>query len=105
MAVCLRYQSVYVRREATVVSAKFQLIAAFALLGVLAVRVSSKLESTDLSYQLARERQLTVSLDMEKRELDLQRSLLLRPDSLARSARERVGLVDHRPSQTIKISY
>jgi hypothetical protein len=105
MAVCLQYQSVYVKRESTAVSAKLQIVAAVALLGVLAVRVGSKLEATDLGYQLARERQLTVSLDMEKRELDLQRSILVRPDSLSKAARERVGLTDHKPNQTIRISY
>ncbi len=105
MAVCLQYQSVYVKREATAVSAKLQILAAVALLGVLAVRVWSKLEATDLGYQLARERQLAVSLDMEKRELDLQRSILVRPDSLSKAARERVGLTDHKPNQTIRISY
>jgi hypothetical protein len=105
MAVCLQYQSVYVKRESVAISAKLQIVAAVALLGVLVVRVWSKLEATDLGYQLARERQLTVSLDMEKRELELQRSILVRPDSLAKAARERVGLVDHKPDQTIRISY
>jgi len=105
MAVCLQYQSVYVKRESAAISTRMQLFAAVVLLSVLVVRVWSKLEATDLGYQLARERQLTVSLDMEKRELELQRSILVRPDSLARAARERVGLTDHRPNQTIRISY
>jgi len=51
-----------------------------------------KLEATDYGYQIARERQRTVSLDMERRELELQVSVLLRPDSLAKAAHEKVGL-------------
>jgi hypothetical protein len=105
MTVCLQYQSVYVKREVKASSTRVQLCAAVALLGVFAVRVWAKIEATDVGYQLARERQQTVSLDMERRELELQRSILLRPDSLAKAARERVGLSEHRLDQTITVTY
>lgn len=105
MAVCLQMQSVYVAREESRVSVKLQIGVAVILLGVLTVRVWSKLEATDLRYQLARERQRTVSLDMERRELELQRSLLVRPDSLAQAAREKLGLVEHTPEQTVHVVY
>jgi hypothetical protein len=105
MAVCLQYQSVYVRREARTISAKAQVVAAVAILGVLGARVWAKLEATDLGYQLAQARQQTVELDMERRELELQRSVLMRPDSLAKSAREMVQLSDHSPGKTIKVTY
>jgi hypothetical protein len=42
---------------------------------------------------------------MERRELELQRSVLLRPDSLARSGREMAGLSDHNPGKTIRLTY
>ncbi len=105
MAVCLQYQSVYVKREATRVSGKVQLLGAFVLLGLLGVKVWAKLEATDLGYTLARERQKMVTLDMERRELELQRSVLMRPDSLAKSARERVGLAEHKLEHTLKVVY
>lgn len=105
MTVCLQYQSVYVRRDDAAVSKKLHLVVAVCLLCVLAARVWVKLESTDVGYQLASERQKTVALDMERRELELQVSVLKRPDALARAARVQAGLGDHRPSQTIKISY
>ncbi len=105
MAVCLQYQSVYVRREAKAVSAKVQVLAGIAILAVFGARVWAKLEATDLGYQLGQARQLTVDLDMERRELELQRSVLLRPDSLARSGREMAGLSDHNPGKTIRLSY
>jgi hypothetical protein len=84
---------------------KLQFVVCVAVLGVLTVRVWSKLEATDLRYQLARERQRTVSLDMERRELELQRSLLVRPDSLAHAARQKLGLVEHTPEQTVHLAY
>ena len=105
MAVCLQYQSVYVRREAKAVSARTQFLAGMAILAVFGARVWAKLEVTDLGYQLAQARQQTVELDMERRELELQRSVLLRPDSLARSAREMAQLADHNPAKTIRVQY
>jgi hypothetical protein len=105
MAVCLQYQSVYIRRESARVSGKIQLFGAVVLLAILGAKVWSKLEATDLGYSLARERQRTVTLDMERRELELQRSVLLRPDSLSKSARDRLGLSEHSREQTVKVVY
>ena len=105
MAVCLQYQSVYVKREATRVSGKLQLVGAVVLLAVLGIKVWAKLEATDLGYSLARERQKTVAFDMERRELELQRSVLMRPDSLSRAAREKVGLSENSLGQTLKVTY
>jgi hypothetical protein len=105
MAVCLQYQSVYVKRETTRVSGKLQLVGAVVLLALLGVKVWAKLEATDLGYSLARECQRTVALDMERRELELQRSVLMRPDSLSRTAREKVGLDENSLGQTLKITY
>ena len=105
MAVCLQYQSVYVRREAKAISTRTQVLVGMAILMVLGARVWARLEATDLGYQLAQARQQTVELDMERRELELQRSVLLRPDSLARSAREMSQLSEHNPAKTIKVLY
>jgi hypothetical protein len=105
MAVCLQYQSVYVRRSSAAVSKRVQLVVAGALLSVLALRVWVKLEVTDIGYHLAHERQRTVILDMERRELELQLSVLKRPDTLVRIAHEKLGLVEHQPAQTLKIAY
>lgn len=105
MAVCLQYQSVYVRRESARVSGKIQLFGAVVLLALLGIKVWAKLEATDLGYSLARERQRMVSLDMERRELELQRSVLLRPDSLSKSARDKVGLSEHSLEQTLRVVY
>lgn len=105
MAVCLQYQSVYVKREAMRVSGKLQLVGAVVLLALLGMKVWAKLEATDLGYSLARERQKTVALDMERRELELQRSVLMRPDTLSKTARDKVGLAEHSLEQTVKVVY
>lgn len=103
MAVCLDYQAVYVRKGAAALPKKFHVAAASLLLLSLAVKVWVKLETTDAGYSLARERQRTVDLDMQKRELDLQLSILKRPDMLANAARAKLGLSDHDPVGTIVI--
>ena len=105
MAVCLQYQSVYVKREAAVVSIRAQVAAAVALLVVLGARVWVKLEATDAGYQLARERSKTVELDMERRELELQRSVLLRPDSLSSAARGMAQWQERDPATSFRVSY
>jgi hypothetical protein len=105
MAVCLQYQSVYVKRETVIFSLRVQVITALVLLVVLAARVWVKLEATDVGYQLARERSKTIELDMQRRELELQRSVLLRPDSLKASARKMGQLEEHNPESTIRIVY
>ena len=105
MAVCLQYQSVYVKREAAVVSLRVQIATAIALLVVLGARVWVKREATDVGYQLARERTKTIELDMQRRELELQRSVLLRPDSLTAAARRMGQLEEHKPETTLRIVY
>lgn len=105
MAVCLQYQSVYVKREGVAVSLRARIAVAVTLLLVLGARVWVKLEATDVGYQLASERNKTIELDMQRRELELQRSVLLRPDSLNASARKMGHLEDHKPESTMRIVY
>lgn len=105
MAVCLDYQSVYTRRREIKISMRLQLVAGLLLLAVLCCKVWVKVASTDVGYQLARLRQQAVSLDMERRELELQLSVLLRTDNLARMARDRLHLAPLDPRQARRIDY
>ena len=86
MAICLEYQSVYSNRRESSVSLKYHLVAAVLLLGALVTRVTLKIHSTSVGYELAKERTINVELDMQRRELELERSLLLRPDNLTKAA-------------------
>jgi len=105
MAVCLEYQSVYMRRERAAISVRTQIVAAALLLLTLGFKVWVKLESIDYGYQLAKAREVSVTLDMERRELELQRSVLLRPDALSRVAAQKLGLRQVDPRHALRLSY
>lgn len=105
MAICLDYQSVYCRKERVALSRKVQVGAAVFLLATFVAKVWLSTQVTDLGYRIARERQRTVELDMERRELELQLSVLLRPDTLAEAATEKLGLKPLDPKQARKIYY
>lgn len=103
MAVCLDYQSVYAKKEKIIISVRMQVIAALLLLISLIAKVWANVESTDLGYQLARERQQAIAYDMERRELELQLSVLLRPDNLGKRAKKALGMEPLDASRTRKI--
>lgn len=105
MAICLEYQSVYTRPAERVISLKMQLAAGLLLLLALTVKVWVKLESIELGYSLAEERQALLALDMERRELELERSVLLRPDALKQRARAELGLRVVPAQSVISVSY
>ena len=104
MAICLEYQSVYSNRKVRTVSLKYNLIASVLLLAALVTRVTVKIHSTQLGYDLAHERQIAVDLDMQRRELELEKSVLLRPDNLQRAAQS-LGLAPLEVSQAKKIRF
>jgi hypothetical protein len=83
MAICLEYQAVYLDRNQALTSIKRKFLAASLLFCVLLGRVWVKIETTSLGYSIAREHDNTVSLENEKSELELKRSVLLRRDVLA----------------------
>lgn len=104
MAVCLEYQQVYQRSVKSGNKLRWQICSACILLAVLAVKVFLKIETTDVGYDLAKERQRSVNLDMQRRELELQLSVLTRPNYLEKLAQEKLGLSKLRPNQAVKIS-
>lgn len=104
MAVCLDYQSVYCRRENGTAIWWAQVIAASLLLVALSTRIWVKVQTTERGYRLAHEQQENIQLDMERRELDLQLSVLLRRDNLTKLAGEKLGLKPLNSKQTWKIS-
>lgn len=104
MAVCLDYQSVYSPRKKLVISVPLQMSIAVLALLMLAVKVWIKIEIIDLGYKLAQEQELAIEYDMLRRDLDLQRSILLRPDNLAQMAHDRLGLEALDPKQARKLT-
>ena len=88
MAVCLEYQSVYARQRSTLHSNRCRIVAAGLLLLVLVVKVWIKVRTTELGYDVARERAATAEFNMQRRELKLQLSVLTRPDDLSAVAQQ-----------------
>lgn len=105
MAVCLDYQKVYAPRKAIVISTRIQVAVLVLLVAVFAVKIWLSVRSTDLGYQLAREQHRAVELDMARRELELELSVLMRPDTLMRSARRNLGLLPLDPARARKMEY
>jgi hypothetical protein len=105
MAVCLEYQSVYYSRRQSIATTRLQIVLVVLLLLTLSCKVWIKIMSTDFGYQLARSRQKTVALDMERRESELELSVLSRADNLSQLAKKRLGLVQLSPKQAWKVLY
>lgn len=106
MSVCLDYQAVNYRvKKPVAVSFRFQILSALFLLAVLALKVWLRIESTNSGYTLAKAKQLTVDLDMQRRELELHLSVLERADNLTSRAKKDLGLGVLDPKQAKKIFY
>ncbi|RMG40256.1 MAG: hypothetical protein D6719_11370, partial [Candidatus Dadabacteria bacterium] len=69
------------------------------------IKVWIKIEAVNIGYEIAREKKRAVELDMQRRELALQKSVLLRPMVLKAAARERLNLGEFDPQRAIKIIY
>ena len=105
MAVCLDYRSVSNPRKRIVISVRLQVLTVLLLVFALVAKVWIQLSCTSLGYQLAHERERTLAMDMEKRELELQLSVLLRTNNLTKQASARLGLQRLRPEQARRLKY
>ena len=104
MAVALDFQPVYIQQPTFVSKWMTSIIACSLLLAVLCAKVWIKLDNIQLGYEIAQERDLTVTLDMERRDLELQKSILLRPDMLRERAKHELQLeeLDMRFARKVK---
>ena len=105
LQLCLNYQPVYCDQEEKMGSWSLTLGASLLLFAVLAFKIWIGIKITSLGYELAEERERAVAHDMERREFELQLSVLLRPDNLEQRAREILGLQTLNPKQARKIVY
>ena len=104
MAICIDYHLIQSARPTTVtISVRVQLFAALLMLAALTTKVWITMQCTGRGYELARQRSEMVALDMERRELELKLSVLLRPDTLAAEASRRLGLQPLRPEQARRL--
>ena len=103
MAVALDYQTVYMRRKPVSLPFTWHMVAGAILFIALAVKVWITIECTEQGYAFARARQEAVELDMERRELELHYSVLLKPDNLLMRAHKQLGLQPLNPAQAKRI--
>ena len=105
MAIALDYQTVYFKKKQRAVPLSIHILTATLLFIALSVKVWIKIECTEQGYKLAKARKETVSLDMERRELELHRSVLLKPDNLVMRSKKFLGLTTLNSNQASKITY
>jgi hypothetical protein len=72
------------------------------LLVALSFRVWINVYKTDLGYELAKERNVMIRLDMERRELEMKLSVAKRPDYL-RTRAKTLGLEEPNSGQVVRM--
>ena len=100
MEATLGFQSIYQCANTKKTSLRNQILLGLLLFVALAVKVWIKLEVTDIGYKLAEARNTAIEQDMNRRDLELQLSILKRPDNLASMASERLGLKALNPGKS-----
>lgn len=103
MAVCLDYQSVLAKPKQEYLPLRVQVAVISILAMALASRIWVKHECTDLGYKLAQEKEFTIALDLKRRELELEHSVLLRRETLESQANLRLNLREPHPDQIIYV--
>lgn len=103
MTSALQYQLVYTKRETTKPSIKWHVVSSLFLLVAFGFKIWIQCGRTWIGYELAGAQDEMVKLDMERRELDLHLSVLLRRDNLEHSAMTRLGLKPLAQGQAVKV--
>ncbi|MGI6680674.1 MAG: hypothetical protein ACOX3T_04240 [Bdellovibrionota bacterium] len=104
MAVCLDYQSVYVKRE-KVVGNKLLICAVLLLMSVLIFRVWIRAEKVALGYQIAEAQNKTKEYSTIKKDLATQLSVLKRYDNLMGLAQTRLNFNIEAHPQVFTVEY
>ena len=105
MAISLDYQLVYYRRKPIRIPLRLVIVFGVILFVTASAKITISNASTDLGYKIAQQREMTVALDMQRRELELERSVLLKHDILASRARTQLALEPLKPAQARKLTY
>lgn len=105
MTPTLSYQVVYAARCDVRPAIPMHLIGTIAIAIVLGFKVWLMTEITGVSYDISRVQDESIVLDSKRRELELKRSVLLRPDNLKGQASARLGLATLQPDQARRVGY
>jgi len=104
-AACLGYQMVYCSKYEAVGTWILSFASVLCLMLALGIKIWLGINATSLGYQLAEERDRAVAYDNQRRELELQLSVLLRPDNLSQRAAKVLGMQAMSPQQARTITY
>lgn len=91
--------------RSNVATLRWQVLLVALLLSALVTRVWVRCEVTQIGYDLAEEHSVAVTLDMERRELELERSVLMKPDALTARASQQLGLQLGSPAEFYRVRY
>jgi len=103
MAVCLDYQTVYLRRESSSLGWHLSVASGVILLGTLVGQIWIRTEVTDVGYHISEQQRIQSQLTTERQELELERIVLHRPDNLAERGRKVLGLHPAQKDQMFRI--
>lgn len=104
MAVCLDYQSVYVK-NVKVQSHKLLILSSLFLMFVLIFHVWIRAQKVTLGYQIAQAQNKTLEYATIKKDLQMQLSVVKRYDNLMGLAKSRLGLDPEVASEVITLEY
>ncbi len=104
MAVCLDYQSVYVKNVKTV-SNKLTILASFFLMSVLIFHVWIRSEKVSLGYNIATAQNKTAEYSTIKKDLEMQLSVIGRYDNLMNLSQKRLGFSQESKSKIFTLEY
>lgn len=104
MAVCLDYQSVYVKNVKTT-SHKLLILASLFLMSVLIFHVWIRAEKVSLGYQIAQAQNKTAEYTTIKKDLAMQLSVIKRYDNLMGLAKNRLGFNMQESPKILTLEY
>jgi len=103
MAVCLDYQTVYLRKESSSLGWHISFASLAILLGTLIGQIWIRTQVTDLGYHISEQQRIQSQLTIERQELELEQIVLHRPDNLAERGRTVLGLRPAKKDQLFRI--
>ena len=104
MAVCLDYQSVYVKNVKTQ-SHKLLIVACLFLMSVLIFHVWIRATKVTLGYQIAKAQHQTLEYKKKKKDLAMQASVIKRYDNLMGLAKTRLGYTLQEKPRILTLEY
>ena len=99
------FEGYYIEEDKIGIRWGLTLSSAVILFMVFLFRITVRLEVVNAGYELGKQRKRLLALDMKRRDLELQRSVLYRPEVLEKRAEEELGLTFQAFERVRKVAY